>query len=267
MRADLITDVSQPDVPYDMASFTPPAYGTAEEERAHRKQTLAITFRLFGKFGFGEGAAGHVTARDPELSDHLWVNPLGKHFSCISPSDLLLVDPAGRVVEGTGQVNVAAYVIHSTVHEVRPDVVAAAHTHSVYGKTFSTLNKELAPLTQDACAFFEDHALFDDFTGLVVTMDEGERLAEALGSYKAAILRNHGLLTVGRTVEECAWWYLTLERSCQSQLMAESAGVPHVIDDDTARFTAESVGSEVAALINFAPLKELILHEQPDLLD
>ena len=114
---------------------------TIEQERLHRKQRLAATFRLFGKMGFGEGVAGHVTARDPELLDHFWVNPMGRSFRRIKVSDLILVNQKGEVVEGSGMLNGAAFTIHSQVHMARPDVIAAAHTHSVYGKAWSALGR------------------------------------------------------------------------------------------------------------------------------
>ena len=98
-------------------------------------------------------------------------------------------------------------------------VEAAAHTHSIYGKSWSTLGRLLDPLTQDACAFYGDHALFDDYTGVVLDPKEGDRIGEALGQSKAVILRNHGLLTVGESVDATAWWYITMERSCQAQLI------------------------------------------------
>src|SRR3990170_7946087 len=174
---------------------------TVDEERLYRKQRLAAAFRVFARRGYDEGLAGHITARDPELSDHFWVNPLAKHFSQIRVSDLILVNHEGQVVEGNAMVNTAAFVIHSQVHAARPDVVAAAHSHSMHGKAWSTLGRLLDPLTQDACAFYEDHALFDDYTGVVVDIEEGKRIAHALGEKKAVILRNHGLLTAGHSVD------------------------------------------------------------------
>ena len=171
------------------------------DERTHRKQRLAAAFRLFGRFGFGEGIAGHITARDPEHADRFWVNPFGMNFRQIRASDLILVDHSGEVVEGDWPVNRAAFAIHSRVHAARPDVVAAAHSHAVFGRSFSTLGRPLAPLTQDACAFHDDQAVFDDYTGVVEDPAEGDRIAAALGRRKLAILRNHGLLTVGTTVD------------------------------------------------------------------
>src|SRR5579864_1425322 len=108
----------------------PAKFETIEEERLHRKQRLAAAFRVFSKCGFDEGVAGHITARDPELTDHFWVNPFGLHFGLIRVSDLILVNHEGTVVEGSRGVNGAAFAIHSQVHAARPDVIAAAHAHS-----------------------------------------------------------------------------------------------------------------------------------------
>ncbi len=244
-----------------------PQFDTVEEERRHRKERLAASFRLFGKFGFDEGVAGHITARDPEHLDHFWVNPFGMNFKHIRVSDLIRVDATGDVVEGERGVNAAAFAIHSQVHAARPDVIAAAHSHSLHGKAWSTLGRRLDPLTQDACAFYEDHAVFDDYTGVVLDLEEGKRIAHALGDGKAVILRNHGLLTVGHSVDEAVWWFITMERSCQAQLLAEAAGTPVHIGPEAARLTASQVGSHVAGWFSFSPLYDSIVREQPDLLE
>src|SRR5580693_6461624 len=245
-----------------------PQFGSVEEERRYRKQRLAAAFRLFGHCGFDEGAAGHITARDPELHDHFWVNPLGMNFKQIRVRDILLVDAEGEVVDGNWPVNAAAFAIHSQIHAARPDVVSAAHAHSVHGKAWSSLRRPLDPLTQDACAFYGDHAVFDDYTGAVLEIEEGKRLAHALGENKAVILSNHGLLTVGQTsVDEAAWWFITMERTCQAQLLAEAAGTPVLIDLDQAEKTAGQVGPSMAGWRSFQPLYDWIVSVQPDLLD
>ncbi len=244
-----------------------PRFSSVEEERLHRKQRLAAAFRLFGRFGFGEGTAGHITARDPELTDHFWVNPLGMSFRHIRARDLLLVNHEGEVVEGNWPLNLAAFVIHSQIHAARPDVVSAAHAHSIHGKAWSSLHRTLDPLTQDACAFYEDHVLFDDYTGAVLDIEEGKRIAHALSDHKAAILANHGLLTVGRSVDEAAWWFITMERTCQAQLLAEAAGSPVPIRPDVAEKTAGQTGGHRTGWMQFQPLFDQIVAEEPDLLE
>jgi len=184
----------------------------------------------------------------------------------IRVSDLILVNHAGEVVEGSWPVNQAAFAIHSAIHRARPDVIAAAHCHSVHGKAFSSLGRLLDPLTQDACAFYEDHALFDDYTGVVLDVSEGERIARALGSNKAAILRNHGLLTAGGSVGAAVWFFIAMDRSCHAQLLADAAGSPVCIDHPNAKLTHSQVGSDLAGWFSFQPMYEWIIRQEPDLL-
>lgn len=244
----------------------PPEFKSVVEARQHRKERLAASFRLFSRFGFDNGLAGHITVRDPEYPDCFWVNEFGMHFSQIKASDLLLVNHSGEVIEGNGVVNGAALAIHTEVHQARPDVEAVAHTHSNYGMAWSSLGRLLDPITQDACAFFEDHALFDDFSGVVLDYSEGKRLAATLGDKKGVILRNHGLLTVGKTLEEAAWWFISMEKCCQIQLMVEAAGKPKLIDPETARMTRGQIGTSEIGWFSFQPLFDRIKKEQPDFL-
>ncbi|MGF6261031.1 ribulose-5-phosphate 4-epimerase/fuculose-1-phosphate aldolase [Paraburkholderia youngii] len=250
----------------------PPHFGMPAQERLYRKQRLAAAFRLFSKFGFDEGAAGHITARDPEFTDTFWVNPFGVHFSQVQVSNLIRCDHHGNVVEGDYPVNAAAFAIHSRVHQTRGDAVAAAHSHSTYGRAWSTLGRLLEPITQDVCAFYQDHAVYDEFGGVAIELDEGQRIADALGPHKAAILQNHGLLTVGKTVDEAVWWFITLERSCQVQLLAEAAAARtgaalRTISDVAARQAYSIVGTPQAGWFQFQLLYARIVKEQPDLLD
>ncbi|MEO6502822.1 MAG: class II aldolase/adducin family protein [Jatrophihabitantaceae bacterium] len=244
-----------------------PAPRSVEQERRYRQQRLAAALRLFARFGFDDGAGGHITARDPEYPEQFWINPFGMHFGHVRVSDLLLVDADGEVVSGSGRINPAGFIIHSQIHAARPDVVAAVHTHSTYGRAWATLGRRLDPLTQDACAFYADHEVFDGFEGVVLDSEEGKRIAERLGSHKAVILRNHGLLTVGGSVQEAVWWFISMDRSCQVQLLAEAAGSPVPISDRVARATAETMGTPGMGRLNFRPLYADIVRAQPDLLE
>jgi ribulose-5-phosphate 4-epimerase/fuculose-1-phosphate aldolase len=236
------------------------------QERRHRQERLAITFRLFARHGFDVGLAGHVTARDPELTDHFWVNPLGLHFGRIRVSDLLLVNRDGEIVIGDGPLNQAAFAIHAAIHEEHPDVVAAAHTHSLYGKAWSTLGRLLDPLTQDSCAFYQDHALFDDFRGVVLDTGEGTRIAKAIGRKKGVILKNHGILTAGPSVEAAAWWYIALENAAHAQLLAEAAGTPQPIPHEIAELTHSQISGPNGARRAFESLARGLVEAEPEVL-
>lgn len=265
-RLDSMAPAAEVAVHYE-SSPKPPVFATHAEERLYRKRRMAAAFRLFSKFGFDDGLAGHITARDPEFPDTFWLNPFGLHFSLVKVSSLIRVDHDGNVVEGTAPANRAAFAIHSAVHAARPDSVAAAHTHALYGKTWSSLGRLLEPINQDACAFHRDHSIYRDFGGVAFDLEEGKRIAEALGPNKAVILQNHGLLTVGRTVDEAAWWYIAMERCCQSQLLAEAAGNPHLIEEAVAVASYRILGTPYIGWFQFQPLYDRIVREQPDLLD
>ncbi len=242
--------------------FTDPA-----DERRYRKQRLAAGFRLFAYYGFTEGIAGHISVRDPEQADQFWVNPIGLHFSKIKTSDLILINHAGEVIEGSRAVNGAAFTIHSGIHQARQDIIAAAHAHSLYGKTWASFGQPIAPITQDACAFYENLAVFSEFTGVVIEADVGKRMAATLGDNIAMILQNHGLLTVGQTVDAAIYTYLLLERCCQSQLLAEAAGKPKQISHEVAIKTRDYIASSHALWQSFQPLYNFIVKAQPDLLE
>lgn len=250
----------------------PPVFDDPARERAHRKAGLAGAFRMFSRAGLDEGVAGHVTVRDPEAPDTFWVNPFGMHFSMIRSSDLVRVDEDGEVVEGDRAVNRAAVAIHCAVHAARPDVLAAAHAHGPGGKTLSSLDVGVEPLTQDACAFYQDVGLHNAFTGVVLDREEGRRIGAALGPHKAVVLRNHGMLTVGASVDSAAWWFLTLERTAQCQLTAYAAAAglgrpPRLIGHEEAELTRSQVGTEAAGWFQWQPIRERIERAEPDLFD
>ena len=234
------------------------------EERERRKRRLAASYRLFARFGLDEGAAGHITVRDPLLPDHFWVAPFGRYFGALSAGDLLLVNAQGAVVEGAGTVNKAAFFIHSAIHEARPEVNGVAHAHGLYGKTFASLPRTLAPLTQDSCAFYRRHVRLDEFSGVVLDREYGRRIAAAMGGHRALILANHGHLTAAPSLEAAVWWFISMERSFQSELIARAAGTPSEIGEQEAELTASQHTVEYAEVC-FEALHERILLEQPDL--
>ena len=253
--------------PEDSYLDMPPAAASVAEERLQRQRHLVLALRIFAEHNFDRGNAGHMTVNDPELPGHFWVNPLGRHFALMRRSDLLLVDRQGRVVEGRGRLNLAAFAIHSVIHERRPDAIAVAHTHSPNGKAWASLGRLLDPISQDSCAFFEDHALLEEFNGVVLDQSEGERIASRLGGHKAIILQNHGFLTVGGSVESCAWWHIAMDDCCRIQLMAEAAGTPKLVPAEIARKTGALNGREMIGFHAFRNMMDLALARQPDMLE
>lgn len=159
-----------------MTMLEQPVFKDKVEEREYLKGRLAAAFRIFGKFGYDEGkmriiilspwpiliilvgigVAGHITLRDPVEPTTFWVNPFGTAFSLMKASDLIRVDHLGKVIEGgkNRMLNAAAFMIHEAIHEARPDVICAAHSHSLYGRAFCSLGRPLDIISQDSCAFY-----------------------------------------------------------------------------------------------------------------
>lgn len=249
----------------------PPKFTDKHEEREYLKGRLALAFRIFGKLGFDEGVAGHITLRDPVDPHSFWVNPFGLAFSLIKKSDLILVDHDGKVIDGGPNrlLNTAAYMIHAAVHRARPDVICAAHSHSINGRAFCTLGRPIDIITQDSCAFYDDLAVYNSFKGVVLAKEEGENIARAIQNKKACLLQNHGLLTVGQTVEAAVFWFTSLDKCCHAQMMADAAcagrgGATIKIDDEDAAFTYKSVGSPRAGWFSALPAFDVMAMECGD---
>ncbi|EPQ26096.1 uncharacterized protein PFL1_06304 [Pseudozyma flocculosa PF-1] len=246
----------------------PPTYESLEAEREGRKERLTKAFRVFGMLGFDEGVAGHLTFRDPILKDHFWVNPFGVPFRFMTVQDLLLIGPTGDIVMGGRPermlYNQAAFAIHHAIHTARPDLDAACHSHSMYGKAFATLGRNIEITTQDSCAFYNSCQLYENFGGVVLADEEGNNIANALGkTNKALILQNHGILTAGTSIEAAVGWFIMLERHCQVMLLSDAAAAgrgtkPIVIGDDEAAFTHKQVGSDAAGAFQASPYFQTI---------
>ncbi|MEU6313158.1 class II aldolase/adducin family protein [Streptomyces sp. NPDC047014] len=232
----------------------PPVHATVREERAHRKERLAGALRLFARLGYEDGLTGHITARDPEYDDCYWVNPFGRALAGLTPADLLLVDGDGRVREGGRRVNELAFAVHAAVHRARPDAVAVVRAQAPYGRALACLGELLAPLTPEACVFYGDHALLDEYAAA----EDPVRIARALGPYKALVLRNRGLLTAGGSVDAAAWWFVAAERAAQVQLLARAAGKPRPVGHHAALATRERFGGDLAAWVSFQPLWQTV---------
>ncbi|CAB3708419.1 class II aldolase/adducin family protein [Achromobacter marplatensis] len=249
-----------------------PAYPTFDSipaERWHRRQRLAAVCRVFAKFGYEYGFAGHVTVRDPEHPDLYWTNPFAMDFGRVRASDMLLVDHLGTVLEGRWAVNRAGFVLHSAIHEANRDLVASCHAHTTHGMAWAALGRELDPITQTACGFYEDQALITEEAGAVVVENlKGHAVARAFGNAKIAIHQNHGLFSAGReSVEEAAWWFIAAERACEIQLKAEATGKPlKLIGREAALHSKKHLATPFMAWLHFQPIYDAIVRQQPDCL-
>ena len=259
--------IYQPDQP-GLTFPEEPAFNSHEELRLDRKKRLVAACRAFALHGLDYGFAGHLTIRDPERPELYWTNPMAVHFEQVCLSNLILVDHDGRVIEGDYAVNRAGFVLHAAVHEEHPDILAMCHAHTLYGVAFAALGRPLEPITQDACAFFEDHVVIREDAGAVaVEEDAGPRVAKAFKGVKAAIHQNHGLLTASRhSIDSAAFWFIALERCCQQQLMVEASGhKPIQVPPESARYSREHVGSEYIGWLHFQPIYQQLAQRSPDM--
>lgn len=197
---------------------------TTSEERDIR-QDLAAAYQLIALDGMDDGIDTHISARLP--GERFLLNAYGLRFAEVRADSLVTVDADGKVLDdpsGLG-INPAGFTIHSALHTARPDVSCVLHCHTVAGVAVSSLEEGLLPLNQWALQF-HDRLAYHDFEGIALALDERERLAEDLGDHSAMILRQHGLLTCGRSVGEAFLRMRNLERSCQTQLAAQATGQP-----------------------------------------
>lgn len=240
-----------------------PEFKDKYDERRWCLEHLAGAFRVFGRKGYAEGSAGHISVRDPVDPETFWINPLGTHFSLMKVSDLVHVDKEGRVIGGNlAAVNAAGFKIHSELHKARPDVNAACHTHSVWGKAYSTFGKPLEMINQDVCIFYKAHSVYENFGGVVLEKEEGINIAKAIGNGKGVILQNHGLLTVGETIDEAAYLFTLMERCCEVQMQVDKINPmfeKKIIDDEEAAYTYHMTSDPETLYTEFQPDYELEL--------
>jgi ribulose-5-phosphate 4-epimerase/fuculose-1-phosphate aldolase len=209
---------------------------------------LAACYRLVHLSGWTDLVFTHISARVPGTEEHFLLNPFGFAFDEVTASSLVRIDLDGNVVDGSGaRIHKAGFVIHSAVHGARPDAGCVIHTHSIAGMAVSMLRDGLLPLSQHA-QFFYGRLGYHDYEGLALDLDERQRLVRDLGSNPAMILRNHGLLVVGRDVPEAFSILHHLEKACQAQLAAQATGaVLNVPPEEVSRATAaQGFGSEGA---------------------
>jgi ribulose-5-phosphate 4-epimerase/fuculose-1-phosphate aldolase len=185
---------------------------------------LAACYRLVAHFGMTDLIYTHISARVPGRHDQFLINPYGRLFDQVTASSLVKIDCDGNLVEPSAYpVNQAGFVIHSAIHLARPDVTCVLHTHTRAGVAVSCLEEGLLPLNQLSLQFYGQVG-YHDYEGSALELDERERLAADLGERHSLILRNHGLLTVGRTVAEAFELMFNLDKSCQIQMDVLASG-------------------------------------------
>jgi ribulose-5-phosphate 4-epimerase/fuculose-1-phosphate aldolase len=202
----------------------PSLEGKVSDEEWAIRVDLAAAYRMVAYYGWDDLIFTHLSARIPGPEHHFLLNPYNLMFEEVTASSLIKVDVHGNAVEPTPFItNPAGFTIHSAIHMAREDAQAVMHLHTPAGQAVAAHSEGLLPLTQTAMLVRGDCA-FHDYEGVAIDLDERERLVADLGDKNAMILRNHGTLAVGKNVGECFVRLYFLERACQAQIMALSAG-------------------------------------------
>jgi ribulose-5-phosphate 4-epimerase/fuculose-1-phosphate aldolase len=193
--------------------------------RALRKFEVAMGYRIFAAQGWGQTGDGHITARDPILTDHFWILGYGIAFGAATVNNLALVSPECEVVDGPAScgINRAAFHIHWPVLDARPDIASAAHTHTPYGTPWCANVELFEPISQEACSFVYDQAIYEGEDVDVQTTEGGEAIAKAMGDNKLVFLRNHGLLTADTTPGGAVGWFVQAERAAETHIKASTS--------------------------------------------
>jgi len=247
-----------------------PEFDSVEQERQHRQQRLVAGCRAFAMHNFDYGMAGHISVRDPEHPNLYWTNPMAVHFSQVKVSNLILADHEGRVVEGQHAINRAGFVVHASVHEAHPEIIAMCHAHTPHGTAWCSTGRHIEPFNQDAACFYDNHAVVSDDGGAVtVFTDQGEGVVQAFANNRAVLHQNHGILTASRhSVDDAVFWFIAMDRCCQVQMLIESGSrKPPLMEDEAARHSATHVGSDYLGWLHFQPVYDQVLAANPDMFD
>ncbi|HWL83724.1 MAG TPA: class II aldolase/adducin family protein [Roseomonas sp.] len=231
------------------------------------REDLACAYRLLAHFGMTDLVYTHLSMRVPGEGHRFLVNPYGLLFEEITASSLVVVDAEGEPVQQTSwPVNPAGFVIHSAVHRAVPRAQCVMHTHTLAGMTVAAQAGGLLPLNQMNMELHGRVAIHE-YEGVAAddNLGERERIVRDLGDKTCLILRNHGLLTIGRTVAEAFYWMYYLEQSCRIQVAAQSSGAPLSMPppEVVERVRAQSGDSPVKGWLPWQALKRKMDREQP----
>lgn len=230
---------------------------------------LAAAYRLVDYFGWCELIYGHLTAKVPGPENHFLINPYGLNYDEVTASNLVKIDLDGNKVDPDCEhpVSVAGFVIHSAIHMAHSEQnQVVMHTHSRSGMAIAALEEGLLPVSMGSTALY-GHLSYHDYEGVSLYLDERDRLVEALGSNQSMILRNHGLLSTGRTVADAFLRHYRIERAAQVQLDASAAGTLRVLDTALAKKSGDEVNQFAAIEKDTGALEFAALMRKLDKLD
>ncbi|CUS20746.1 LAQU0S01e13740g1_1 [Lachancea quebecensis] len=240
-----------------------PVFNSLYEKRLWMLEHMAGALRIFGRNGYNEGSAGHITIVDPVDPTSYWINPSGVHVSMITVRDLDHVNADGEAIGGSkAPFSMPGFKIHYQMHKARPEISSICHAHTFYARTFSVFGKKLGMMSQDSCLVYENHVVMDDYTNIGFDEVEGDKVSSVLGDEMAIILQNHGAMTVGKTVDETGYLLILLDFTCKAQLLADAVAanndaVEQIIPDKVAKSAFDSISGPSSLYAALQPDYEL----------
>jgi len=198
------------------------------DEEWHNRVDLAAAYHLADHFGFSDIIWNHITAKTSSKKDTFLINRFGLRYDEVTASNLLEIDLDGNVIKGDGEINYTGYVIHGAIHKARSDLNCVMHSHSRAGLAISCLKNGLEILIQDS-AMFHNRISYHDWEGMSTNTEECKSISHDLGKNNVMILRNHGLLTSGKTIAETFMLMYYLDRACKVQLDLNSVNKEIII--------------------------------------
>ncbi|HTR88411.1 MAG TPA: aldolase [Reyranella sp.] len=227
---------------------------------------LATALRAAAHHGLNEGVCNHFSMVVPGREDLFLVNPQGLHWAEITPADLVIADGAGNVVEGRYSVEATAFFIHARIHAGNPRAAVVLHTHMPYATALTSIRDgRIEMCTQNAFRYWDRIAYDEEYGGVALSADEGDRMCRALGDKDILFLRNHGVIVSGPTVARAYDDLYYLERAAMVQVLAMQTGRPlHTVDASMAAHTASQIATDTQqAALHFESLKRLLDRSDP----
>ncbi len=227
---------------------------------------LTAALRCAARHGLNEGVCNHFSMTVPDRQELFLVNPQGLHWSEVTPSDLVMADGDGNIVEGRHPVEATAFQIHARLHAGNPRATVVLHTHMPYVTTLTSIRDgRIEMCTQNAFRYWDRIAYDDDYSGVALSAEEGDRMCRAMGDKDILFLRNHGVIVSGRTVARAYDDLYYLERTAMVQVLAMQTGRPlHTVDEALARHAARQIADDTRqAELHFEALKRMLDRDEP----
>jgi ribulose-5-phosphate 4-epimerase/fuculose-1-phosphate aldolase len=228
---------------------------------------LTTALRAAARHGLNEGVCNHFSMTVPGREDLFLVNPQGLHWSEITPADLVMADGAGNIVEGKYQVEATAFFIHGRIHAGNPRAKVVLHTHMPYATALTSIRDgRIEMCTQNAFRYWNRIAYDEEYAGVTLSNEEGDRMCRSMAGKDILFLRNHGVIVSGPTVAQTYDDLYYLERAAMVQVLAMQTGKPlHNIDATLAEHAANQIAADESqqALLHFESLKRLLDRDEP----